>query len=161
MNEEHFKDFRKSFEYFYPENPQAVQLCMDLVYCSDKIDDSVDEGSINNQDSYQLFTKLLVDIPSNPVYQLIGHELRPILLNVMLNWQIANDLETRKDKTDDDLNKCYMLRASLYDIFSFLAYKLYGVEWFSRVGPDIKRLYGESLEEYKEEMSCQIHLQAE
>lgn len=159
MNSEHFEDFQKSFEYFYPNNPHAVQLCMDLVYCSDKIDDVVDEGKISKQESYQLFTKLLVDIPSNPVYQLIGHELRPILLNVMLNWQMANELES--NPTDDDLNKCYMLRASLYDIFGFLAYKLYGGEWFARVGPDIKRLYGESLENYKEEMSCLIQSRAE
>ncbi len=159
MNQEHYDSFRLHFEHFYPDNPAAVQLCMDLVYCSDKIDDIFDGDEIGQQEIYTVFTKLMVDIPSNPVYQLIGHELRPILLNVMLNWQIANDLESREDKTDDDLNKTYMLRASLYDIFSFLAYKLYGLEWFARVGPDIKRLYGESLSAYKEEMSCQIRSQ--
>ena len=53
-----------------------------------------------------------------------------------------------------DLEKTYMLRAGLYDMFSLIAYHLFGDTWAKEIGPDVRKLYGETLDDLRREFNA-------
>ena len=101
------------------------------------------------KDINKAFVAALVEIPTNPIAQMMP-ELPYHIYNVFLRWRDATTIENSAH-TDDDLHKCYMLRAGLYDIFALIAAKLYGDEYAAEVGPSIRRFYGETFQEYSKE----------
>lgn len=134
----------------------AMRFClqlMDLIHVWDDLidkDREVDDTTIN-----RAMLTALVDIPLNPFYHRHIQTLAPLMLNAFLQWQDANSMEV-SDAPDSDLNMAWMLRASVYQIFAFCAFLTGGMDYALRVGPTIRRMYGETLEQYKQEMrQCQ------
>jgi hypothetical protein len=98
-----------------------------------------------------VFKYLIYDIPKNLIYQAIP-SLPDHMLNVFLRWRDANKLERMNPP---EVEKSYMLRAGIYDIFQLIAFYMYGDEWAEEIGPKVRMLYGETIEGLRGEL-CQI-----
>lgn len=147
-------EHREAFVTFFMEifqNDEATKLAMMFVEVANVWDDIVDGDNeyLEHDDINKAFRYLVYDIPKNRIYQAIP-SLPDHWLNVYLRWRDSDDIECGYH-SEDDLNKCYMLRAGLYDLFSIIAWYLRGDDEMKTIGPMIRRFYGETLEQYKEE----------
>jgi len=137
--------------YFMKGNLDAVRFCIDIVYIAHLWDDLIDRDiERSGHDINQAFRIALMDIPSNPFYYNNMSDLRPLMMNAILQWQDANILERG---TNHERHMAYMLRASFLQIFNYCAYLVGGPEWVKEIGPDMRRLYEEPLESFMEEMN--------
>jgi hypothetical protein len=135
------------------QNHNAVAFLDDLLRVLHLWDDLYDQDkTLSPGEISSAFRLALVDIPRNPFYETFRQELVPLIMNVILQWQDANALETGPERTDHDLHMAYMLRAGYYQIVNYCAYLVGGPLWAESIGPRLRRLYGEKLEAYMEEM---------
>ena len=144
----------KKLIHFFRGNLDAVRFCIDFVYICHLWDDLIDkdkERTVNEIND--AFRAALVEIPGNVFYLANMHILRPIILNIILQWEDANVLET---SSEHDVQMAWMLRAGLIQLFNVCAYIIGGPDWARQVGPDIRRLYDEKLEDFMKEMKCQV-----
>lgn len=150
MNQKHLEAFDILFDEIYQKNDLAKALSFQLIEVSQTWDDLYDKDKeVSGDQVNSAFVKSIVEMQLNPLWVQCGMSYH--VLNVYLRWRDASKIE-ESSPSDDDLNKCYMLRAGMYDLFVILAYHLYGDEWAMKIGPRVRRFYGETLKEYKEEM---------
>lgn len=134
-------------------DPAAVDFCMSLMGLIHAWDDLVDRDKpLEPQVINRAFLTALVDLPLNPFYHRHVQALAPVLINAFLQWRDANTMEQAEIPTEKDLNLAFVLRASVFQVFVFCAFLIGGIELSREIGPDIRRLYVEHLEEYKEEI---------
>lgn len=151
MNDKQLEVFSNLFNYIYKGDMMAVELSFQLLHIAHTWDDLIDKDKpVDDVDINKAFINSLFTMQNNPLWHQCG--LNHHVLNVFLRWRDATAIET-DSPSDDDLNKCYMLRAGLYDIFVILAYYIGGDAWAAEVGPLVRKTYGEKLVEYKEEMN--------
>lgn len=135
---------------FVQGDTDAVRFLVDLTYVLHLWDDLVDrDNPRSEQEINQGFRIALVDIPRNPFYLRHLPDLRPLMMNVILQWQDANQMERKGNH--HDLHMAYMLRAGMLQVFNYCAYLVGGPEWAEQVGPDMRRLYQEDLFDYMQE----------
>lgn len=150
MKAEHLQAFDELFNEIYKGNEQAKQLSFDLIQVSQTWDDLIDKDiEVSDDQINSAFIKSIFEMQANPLWHQMGMAYH--VLNVYLRWRDATIIE-RSQHSDDDLNKCYMLRAGMYDLFVLIAYFLFGDEWAKIAGPVVRRFYGETLEDYKKEI---------
>lgn len=150
MNAKERADWDKLFTYLYQgrEDAKAISFeILDLVHIWDDLYDQ--DKDVSPEQVNQAFFSAIYGLQTNPVWQQCA--LGAHMLNVVLRWKDANVLE-REKKSDDDLNKAYMLRAGVHDLFLIIAFHFFGMEWAEKVGPVLRRFYAETLDEYLEEM---------
>lgn len=147
MDKEHRQSFTIAFNEFYSGNQDAVNLSFMLLEVAHAWDDLIDGDEVEDID--KIFRYLIYDIPMNPVYRIIPG-INCHLLNIFLRWRDATTMESQEDR---DLEKTYMLRAGIYDMFSLIVYHLFGDERAKEMGPKIRALYGETLQGLKEEFN--------
>ena len=150
MNESHFDSFGKLFDYIYKGDESAKSISLELVSVANKWDDLVDGDHVSIDDINKTFISCLFGMQQNPLWLHCG--LNHQVLNCFLRWRDANTMESDKSSTDEDLTKCYMLRAGIYDLFVIIAYHLFGDEWAAEIGPVVRRYYGETPKEFIEEV---------
>mgnify|MGYP005608901229 CR=1 FL=1 len=73
---------------------------------------------------------------------------QPVITSVWAQWRAATDIEQNDVVVRDDRAKCYMLRASLYQLFHSVALLCGGPDWAAEVGPEIYRTYREHPENF-------------
>ena len=144
------QSFYNAFHRFYKGNESAISLSLMLLEVCHVWDDIVDGDPVTSDDVNRVFRYLIYDIPLNPVYRSIP-SMPDHLLNIYLKWRDATAMEAEENP---DLEKTYMLRASLYDMFSMIAFYLYGDEWAKEIGPDVRKLYGETLDDLRREFNA-------
>lgn len=112
----------------------------DMIQMFDDIEDGdqITEGN-------KVLWSVLVDMPCNPFWIANQSFLTPVLVTQMLKWQAANAAE-KQGKADE---KSYMWRAGYWDVVLMVMYICQGkdVNAYGALS-----LYGETYEEYKEEM---------
>lgn len=151
MEDEYIEAFKALFDEIYQGNQDAIKLSLDLVHISQIWDDLIDKDNpVSDDDINKAFFNCLIGVSLNPIWDACG--LKHHCLNMFLKWRDATHIENG-DHTENDLNKCYMLRAGIYEIFAVIAYYIGGDEWAKNVGPKIRRAYGETLEQYKGEFN--------
>lgn len=149
ISQEHDQALRQFLDTLYQGNRQAIDLSIKLFGIAQVWDDIIDGDEYSVQSVNRAFVAALVEIPTNPIYQAMP-ELPYHIYNVFLRWRDATNIENGAHD-DNDLHKCYMLRAGLYDIFALIAAKLYGDDYAEKVGPSIRRFYGETFQSYSKE----------
>lgn len=133
------------------KDPHAVDMCMDLMKIAQIWDDLIDKDKeIDPASVHDVFITALIKLPSNPFYMAFSSELRPLLMNVYLQWRAANEME--QSGKEEDINKAYMLRAGIYQVFAYCAFLVYGVEKSAEISADVWRIYGETLPEFVKEV---------
>ena len=150
MNDEQKKSFNDAFTYFYKANSGAIALSFMLLEVAHLWDDLIDGDKVDEDDINRIFRYLIYDIPMNPVYNLIPG-IHVHLLSIFLRWRDATEMEKEENP---DLEKTYMLRAGIYDLFSLIAFHLHGDKWAKEIGPSVRKLYGETLTSLKEELNA-------
>lgn len=137
------------------QDQQAIEYCLYMLKTAHLWDDLIDRDTdYRDEDINEMFTYLLVELPSNSFYQRNVSTLIPIMMNIILKWHTANVFE--KEKKERDLDKAYVLRAELYQLFVMCATLLGGKSWGLKVSPDIWRCYVEDLEEFKKEINMNM-----
>jgi len=132
-------------------NSDATVFCVDLMNIYQVWDDLIDrDKEYTDTDVNQAFQTLFFSLPKNEFYIKHQNELRPLIMNSILKWFDANEME--KGGKVDDLNMSYMLRAEIYSIFCYVAFLVGGLNYAKEVGVSIRRLYAETLPDFLEEM---------
>lgn len=146
--------FNKLFSYIYKGNAEACTLAMNIISVLHIWDDLIDKDkSLTDEEINGAFLTALVSIGGSTLWT---PDIAANMFNVYLRWHDANVIEKRKQATDNELAKAWMLRAGCYDLFVLLAVKLYGLDWGNHIGPIVRDWYGETLEDFIEEVrSCQ------
>lgn len=122
---------------------EFASLVWDMVQ---KWDDVIDDGSMRYANEVFAFIGFRVNYL--PFFRRYDYLLRPVMLNAYLKWRDANVLE-RGDAAD--LEKAFMLRAGIYDVFAIMAWVIGGETHSQAVGPAIRRFYAERLADFIEE----------
>lgn len=134
------------------QDSDAMRFCLQLMDLIHIWDDLIDKDIEPDAETInRAMLTALVDLPLNPFYHKHVQALAPLLVNAFLQWQDANSMEV-PGAPDSDLNMAWMLRASVYQIFAFCVFLAGGMDYARQVGPTVRRMYGEKLEQYKEEM---------
>jgi hypothetical protein len=150
MTPEHIESFQSLFDQIYKGDPGATNLSFKLLEIAHVWDDLVDKDPVSEDQINSAFMACLFDVQQNPLWFKAGLSFH--MQNIFLRWRDANTIERDSSATDDDLLKCYMLRAGIYDVFVILAYHLHGDQWAKQVGPIVRKFYGETPSQYLVEM---------
>ena len=143
--------FKENLDYWLIGNTQAVQFCLDMIKAIHLWDDLIDKDTkIEDEDINEVFTFLMVDMPMNPFYVLNQRDIAPMMNTIILKWHTANVFE--KEKKVNDVEKAYVLRAELYQLFVLCATLIGGREWGRDMSVNIWRLYDESVKDLKKEV---------
>jgi hypothetical protein len=152
MDKEHKESFRVLFNEWFKQDQRAIEYCAMIVEVVSLWDDLVDGDSRTEEEINLVFRLLMFDIPMNSFFAAHKHILCPIHLCFYRAWADANTME-RSPRSAADLEKTFMLRAQLYDLFVIVAFLIGGDEWAQAIGPSIRRTYAERLNSYIEEKS--------
>ncbi len=148
---EEISSFNALFDEIYKGDVGAKELSFKLLDVAHTWDDLVDgDKSVEASVVNRAFMQSIFELQQSPLWFQAGLNFH--VLNCYLRWRDATNMEADKDTSDDDLLKCYMLRAGLYDIFVIIAYYLHGDGWAEEIGPKVRKFYGEKPHEYLEEM---------
>ena len=143
--------FRENLSYWLQGNSNAIVFCLDMIKAIHLWDDLIDkDNELKDEEINDVFTFLMVDMPMNPFYAVNQRDIAPMMQNIILKWHTANVFE--KEKEVNDVDKAYMLRAELYQLFVLCATLIGGREWGREMSIHIWRLYGESVKELKKEV---------
>ncbi len=131
---------------WFCDDRDAVAFAEEMFDAAQKWDDVIDDGRIDLVNG--LLSHLAFRVNYGPFFKRYEYLLRPALLMIYLNWRDANVLE-KGDEADKE--KAFMLRAGIYDMFVLMAWIIGGEDHSARVGPEIRRMYGERLADYLKE----------
>ena len=144
-----FEEVKKGVTRFLLGDENAVRFCMGIWRICHIWDDIVDGDNPTYEEVCEAFRIALVDFNLNPFFDRFRYQLIPIMMNIILQWQDSNVLD---HGSDHDKHMSYMLRAAPISIVNYCAYLIGGPEWAMKVGPDIRRILIEPLEDYMKEM---------
>lgn len=134
----------------------ATQFCIQMVRLAHFWDDLYDgDRDLNPYDINRGMELAVLEIPTNPFYQQHFNELMPLMRHAILCWKDANELE--KTGYRQDLVSAFGLRGGYASLFADVACIVGGMEWAQRVGPDLRRLCDERLEDYLGETCDGLH----
>jgi len=143
--------FETLFKEWFLNNNHAISFCLQMLKVIHVWDDLIDkDNELDDEDINEVFTNLMVSIPLNPFYQSNQIHIAPMMHNIILKWHTANVFE--KEQKKDDIEKAYMLRAELYQLFVLCATLIGGRDWGRTVSVPIWRAYGESVKELEKEI---------
>lgn len=149
MTEDDQKALTVAFERWFLGNQPASRLCALLTEVAHTWDDLVDGDKIVTPEAAErAFRTLLIEIPGNAFYRQYFEYLQPIIVSVWAQWRSATDMEQGTVFLQDDRAKCYMLRASLYQLYHAVATLVGGLDHAAKIGPEIYRTYRERLEDF-------------
>lgn len=147
MTEDDQIAFTAAFDRWFKGNTSAMRFCADMVEVAHVWDDLVDaDKPVSSIKADLAFRKMMLEIPSNEFYRANFAFLQPVIVMIWAQWSAANAMETHPFKGDRE--KAFMLRASLYQLFQACAVLCGGLDWAAQIGPEVYRLYGESLETF-------------
>lgn len=126
---------------------EAAGFASELWTAAQEWDDLEDEGKCNHN---ALLQWLAFGKEYQPFFRRHQEFLRPAMMQMLLDWSAANVL----DHEPEHVAKAYVLRAGFYRVLHLMVWICRGYDDAVRVGPDIWRHYGETLDELKAEMTC-------
>jgi hypothetical protein len=150
--DEQLPTFKENLNYWLIGNSNAIVFCLDMIKAIHLWDDLIDkDNELKDEEINDVFTFLMVDMPMNPFYAVNQRDIAPMMQNIILKWHTANVFE--KEKEVNDVDKAYMLRAELYQLFVLCATLIGGRQWGRDMSVSIWRSYIESVDELKKEVS--------
>lgn len=150
------KELYNRLFYFLQGNQDAIRFCLDLTFIFHLWDDLYDKDKERTKEEINdAFRVALIEIPANPFYVQYRTSFIPLIMDTILKWQDANELE-KKETSTHEKHLAYGLRANFITIFNYCALLIGGLEWIKQIGPDMRRMYEEPLEEFLREVEeCQ------
>jgi len=131
------------------EDNSAVDFCVTLFEISQLFDDIYDEGLLARKEVIDLIFKTIIHLPNNQFYSTFKNKLQPLIESYFLQWMSANSIE--EFDGEKQLEKSYMLRAFIFQIYHFCGMLLKGKDFAISEAVVFQNCYGEKFEEYKKE----------
>lgn len=141
--------FNDKLDEWFCGNADAVRFFLELWEACQAWDDFADGDNDGMALLNPLCDWLAFSKEYQPFFRQYSELLRPAFLQVYLTWDAATQMERHGNKAD--LEKTYMLRATLYQVIHLIAWICGGTAHAARVGPDIYRSYGETLADLEKE----------
>lgn len=139
-----------AFKRWFKNDTNAINYALAIWDLAQMWDDLIDEYPTDKAiNKAMLFAS--TTLPALPFMRAHADKLCALQTSTFLEWQDANVIE-KNPELHEHLPKAYMLRAGIYSIFSYVAYLVGGFEWASEMGPEIRAFYGETLEQFTEEI---------
>lgn len=126
-------------DHWFCGDEDAIRFAHLLWNVTQDWDDVIDEGDVSKANG--VYQWIAFGMEREAFFQRNATWLRPVLLQMYLNWRDANVLER---SSPDDARKAWMLRAGIYGVFSTMAWLVGGEAHSRTVGPEIWRAYGET-----------------
>jgi hypothetical protein len=109
-------------------NHAAVQFMLDLMDVVHTWDDLIDrDREVDPGEVHQAFTAAMVGFNLNPFFRAHAHVLTPVLLNGILNWHAANELEATQ--RPECLSVAHVIRCAIGDVAMVMAYLIGGMPY--------------------------------
>jgi hypothetical protein len=122
------------------DNAAALAFVRRLALVMHTHDDAIDlDAPLTDADLNAAFTLSLVDLPRNTFYSEHFDLLNPIVLNSIVNWRIATELERNEKPEDGDLTISFIIRSSYIDIVVMCALIIGGIDWAVTAGVELRR----------------------
>lgn len=149
--------FNRIFVKYFGSNMDAVRMCNDLVYAAHLWDDLYDQDKPRSKAAMnKAFTILWGILPTNPFFQEHVRELGPIMMNAVLKWQNANEME-RSENPNTRLC-AFFIRSCFVDAFTYCLYLIGGYGYALQAGPKMWADLGsdiiEKYNEFEKEMTA-------
>jgi hypothetical protein len=129
------------------EDGAAINFCVLLFQIAQLFDDVYDD-KLEKRECLDLIFKTMVELPNNLFYSTYKDKLQPLIESMFLQWISANAIE----KTKQDLERSFVLRANLYQIYHFCAMLLKGKDFAIASALAFQSIYGEKFNDYKKEI---------
>lgn len=140
------------FRRWFLGNEDACDLAEQMWTVLQEWDDIEDEGKCDDPNA--LLAWLAFHKEYLPFFEAHAQILRPAFLSIYLKWTAANVLD---HGSKEDVEKSYMLRAEYYGFLHMIAWICGGHEWARKVGPEIYRSYGETVDDLLKEFdTCRV-----
>jgi len=111
-------------------NASAIEFLHDIARVLHVWDDLVDKDKqLTDEDIHEAFWLTLIAIPNNAFYATHRSVLQPILVNAIVNWRIANNIERMESPDAGALMIAFITRSSYVDLATMSATLIGGVEW--------------------------------
>lgn len=113
-------------------------------------DDLIDQDRPpSSEDLHKCFWIVLIELPLDPFYRKHEAVLRPLLMNSILNWRVANNLENSQEQNRRHLGVAWILRAAYLDLLSMSLALERGVEYSINAGQLLRDwAHAETFESY-------------
>lgn len=127
----------------------ATHLCHALFEQLGVWDDLIDKDKqVTDEQIHRAFWLANVEIPRNVFYRQHFDVLNPLVIQAIMNWQIANELE----KTNPS-EISFIIRSDYANIFVMCAMLIGGPEYAKQAGQEIRTIvHDEGLQSYLDEM---------
>jgi hypothetical protein len=124
-------------QHAFKGDADAMRLVDDIRKVSHVWDDVFDQDKpLTREQIGNAFFAAMVGIPQNPFYIRHAEALRPVMLMGVMNWRIANAFERG---LYEERVLAHVLRYSIADVATLMAFLIGGEEWADAVGPELRR----------------------
>lgn len=145
----HYETEGEFVEHVLMGQRDAIDMANELFYISQVWDDLIDRDKpVPDNAINRMMWIALVDLPLNPFYQINFLALHPIVRAAIMDWMVATEIERRHEHTRE-LGISYIIRDSLTNILSHMAYLIGGYDWMVQISPEIRRwIHDENIGKY-------------
>lgn len=129
-------------------NSDAVDFVKSVVFIADVWDNLID-GDQKELRVNEMMWAALVTLPQNPFYRAHEKTLHPLMVNGILNWFVANDMQLG---SVEDRNIAHVIRYSAGDVAIMCANLIGGPALVQQHGAEIRRrMQKDTLEKFQRE----------
>jgi hypothetical protein len=138
------------FERLFGGRTPAVTFIILIFQVLHIYDDLVDQDRPpSTDDIHKCFWIALLELPLDPFFRKHEAILRPILMNSILNWRVANEIENSKEQDKRHLGVAWILRAAYLDLLSLSLALERGVDYSISAGQLLRDwAHAETFESY-------------
>lgn len=131
-------------------NADAIRFLEDITQILHFWDDLIDKDqSIPDAEINRIMWKVLTELPRNMFYANNFLALNTLLVNAILNWEVATEME-RKPQGPNDAPIAFIIRSCYVDLVTMVGLICGGRDHIQRLLPTIRRVWHEeTLEGYK------------
>jgi hypothetical protein len=139
---------RKLLENKFSLPKGAVDWLMMLYDAAQMFDDIADGDEITRDTLNSVLWNVFIDMPMNPFYRANADTLWPVMANAILKWQGSDRTERLRSANA----MSFVWRASIYDVVLMVYAIIHGHKKAAQNADRIMAIYGESFDDYMEEM---------
>lgn len=125
--------------YAFKGNLHALNYVLLVAAISQAWDDLHDQDkAVSSEALNKMMCQALIELPRNPFYRTHFDELSPVMMTGILNWLVANRIESEPSSPVSSLEISHVLRFSIADVALYAASLIGGRAWAESVGVEMR-----------------------